>query len=89
MTNFVEVTGGNKFQRDIAHKTIAFMIKKLMPRMRTLDINLEICDIKSDAVGFAMMGDDTRTFELEVDKKIKLNHQTKMVKVMNIVLIFF
>ena len=73
MTNFVEVTGGNKFQRDIAHKTIAFMIKKLMPRMRTLDINLEICDIKSDAVGFAMMGDDTRTFELEVDKKIKLN----------------
>lgn len=73
MTNLVEVTGGNKFQRDIAHKTIAFMIKKLMPRMRTLDINLEICDIKSDAVGFAMMGDDTRTFELEVDKKIKLN----------------
>ena len=73
MTNFVEVTGGNKFQRDIAHKTIAFMIKKLMPRMRTLDINLEICDIKSDAVGFAMMTDDTRTFELEVDKKIKLN----------------
>lgn len=73
MTNIVEVSGGNKFQRDIAHKTIAFMIKKLMPRMRTLDINLEICDIKSDAVGFAMMGDDTRTFELEVDKKIKLN----------------
>jgi hypothetical protein len=34
MTNLVEVTGGNKFQRDIAHKTIAFMIKKLMPRMR-------------------------------------------------------
>ena len=51
MTNLVEVTGGNKFQRDIAHKTIAFMIKKLMPRMRTLDIELNICDIKSDAVG--------------------------------------
>ena len=73
MANFVEVSGGNKFQREIAHKTVAFMIKKLMPRMSTLDINIEICNIKSDAVGFAMMCDDNRTFELEIDKKIKLN----------------
>lgn len=74
MTNLVEVTGGNKFQRDIAHKTIAFMIKKLMPRMRTLDIELNICDIKSDAVGFAMMTDNNRTYELEIDKKINLQN---------------
>ena len=73
MTNIVEVSGGNKFQREIAHTTIAFMIEKLMPRMRTLDINVEICEIKSDAVGFAMMTDDNRTFEIEVDKNIKLN----------------
>ena len=73
MANFVEVSGGNKFQREIAHKTVAIMIKKLMPRMSTLDINIEICNIKSDAVGFAMMCDDNRTFELEIDKKIKLN----------------
>ena len=74
MTNFVEVTGGNKFQREIAHKTVAFMIEKLMPRMKTLDIALHICNIKSDAVGFAMMTDNNRTFELEIDKKINLNN---------------
>ena len=42
MANFVEVSGGNKFQREIAHKTVAFMIKKLMPRMSTLDINISL-----------------------------------------------
>lgn len=72
MPNFVSVSGGNKFQRDIAHKVIAFMIKKLMPRMRTLDINVELVTIKSDAIGFAMMTDDHRTFEVEIDKSINL-----------------
>ena len=64
--NIVEARGGNKFQRDIAEKVVSYMIKRLMPRHRTLDILVEIRDIKSDAVGFCMMQERKREFEIEV-----------------------
>ena len=67
--NIVEVRGGNRFQRNIAEKVVSYMIKRLMPRHRTLDILVEIRDIKSDAVGFCMMQERKREFEIEVDKK--------------------
>ena len=70
--NIVEATGGNKTQRDIAVKVVHFMIKKLMPRMRTLDIEIQFKDIKCDAIGYCMMTDDNRSFEIEVDKKISI-----------------
>jgi len=70
--NIVEATGGNKTQRDIAVKVVNFMIKKLMPRMRTLNIEIQLKDIKCDAIGYCMMTDDNRSFEIEVDKKISI-----------------
>ena len=68
--NFVEVNGGNKTQRDICHKVVGHMIWQLLPRFRTLDITVNLVNVKSDAIGFCMMEDNNRTFEIELDKKI-------------------
>ena len=68
--NFVEVNGGNKVQREICHKVVGHMITKLLPRFRTLDITVNLVNIKSDAIGFCMMQDTNRQFEIELDKKI-------------------
>ena len=70
--NIVEITGGKKFQRNIAENVVWYMIHKLMPRHRTLDILVEIVDIKSDAVGFCMMQNSNREFCIEIDKKQSL-----------------
>ena len=66
--NFVEVNGGNKVQKEICHKVVGHMIKKLLPRFRTLDITVDLVKIKSDAVGFCMMLDTNRNFNIELDK---------------------
>ena len=68
--NLIEVTGGKHSQRAIAHKVTEFVIAQLMPRMRTLDITVNLVDIKSDAIGYCCELDDNRTFEIEVDKKL-------------------
>ena len=68
--NIVEVNGGNKVQREICHKVVGYMISKLLPRFRTLDITVNLVTIKSDAIGFCMMQDTNREFEIELDKKL-------------------
>ena len=70
--NYIEVNGGNKFQKEIAYKVVEFCIKELMPRIRTLDITVNIKKIKSDAVGYCMMEDTNREFEIEVSKELSL-----------------
>ena len=69
--NFVEINGGNKMQREICEKVIFHMISELLPRFRTLDITVELQNIKSEAVGFCMMEDKNR-FEIEIDKKLSI-----------------
>ena len=67
--NLVEVNGGKKFQKEIAHKVVSFMIKELMPRFRTLDITVNIkkfAKSDGDAIGWCLMGDDNREFEIEI-----------------------
>ena len=60
--NTLEVIGGRKDQREMAHRVVGYMINTLLPRMRTLDITVEFVNIKSDAVGFCMQTDNNRTF---------------------------
>ena len=69
LMNTLEIIGGRKDQREMAHRVVGYMINTLMPRMRTLDITVEFANIKSDAVGFCMQTDNNRTFEIEIDKK--------------------
>ena len=69
--NFVEINGGNKTQREICEKVVHHMISKLLPRFRTLDITINLVNIKSEAVGFCMEEDKNR-FEIEIDKKLSI-----------------
>jgi len=70
--NIVEATGGNKFQRAIAEKVVYEMIHALMPRMRTLEIEVQIKKLTGDAVGWCMMEDTNREFTIEVSKDLTL-----------------
>ena len=70
--NVIQVNGGNKFQRAIAEKVVGFCIKELLPRFRTLEIVVNIKKIKGDAVGYCMMEDTNREFEIEVDRELSL-----------------
>ena len=47
------------------------MISKLLPRFRTLDITVNLVNIKSEVVGFCMM-EDKNQFEIELDKKLSI-----------------
>ena len=50
--NYIEVNGGNKFQRHIAETVVTQMIKALMPKMKTLQIEVQIKKLTGDAVGW-------------------------------------
>ena len=70
--NYIEVIGGNKFLRDIAEKTVMRMIKEMMPRMRTLEIEVQIKKLKGDVAGWCMMEDTNREFTIEVANNLTL-----------------
>ena len=68
--NLVAVEGGNKTQREICEKVVHYMIGQLMPRMRTLDIDVQLKNLTGDAVGFCMMEENNRQFTIEADRKM-------------------
>jgi hypothetical protein len=70
--NLVEIKGGNKFQKTIANKVVYEMLSKLLPRVRTLDITVEIKKLTGDAVGWCMMEDTHKEFTIEVSKDLTL-----------------
>ena len=71
--NIIEVTGGKKYQREIAEKVVHFMMDRLLPRVRTLEINVEIKPLKGDAYGWCLMCDDKgKEFELEIRNNLPL-----------------
>ena len=69
----VRVTGGTKYQREVASKVVYWTAKKLgIHRMRTLYIQAVLSKIKN-ADGYCSMEDDEkRTFTIEVNKTLKL-----------------
>jgi hypothetical protein len=70
--NLVEIKGGKKSQREVVLKTVNLMIKELLPRVRTLDISVNLKKMTDDAVGYCMMGDTNREFEIECSKEMTL-----------------
>jgi len=64
---FITVKGGNTSQRKHVESLVAFCVKTLMPRMRTLDITVKLCKPK-DAMGYCLELDSNREFEIEIDK---------------------
>jgi hypothetical protein len=67
--NYIEVSGGTARKRELAEAMVNFCIKKFMPRMRTLDIQVKIKDLKQAAKGYCLAV-DKRTFELEIEKNM-------------------
>ena len=53
------------------------MIGQLLPRFRTLNITVNLVTIKSDAIGFCMMQETNRDFEIELDKKLGIKEMVQ------------
>ena len=70
--NFVTAKGGNKVQREICEKVAHFMIGQLMPRMRTLDIEINLQKLTGDAIGWCQMEDTNREFTIDVSKNLTI-----------------
>ena len=60
----VDVVGGKKKEKEIASEVVFWCVKKLMPRLRTIDIEVKIENTK-DIEGYAVMLED-RYYEIGV-----------------------
>ena len=77
--NTVEISGGHKYQRKLCDSVINYTIKKLLPRLRTLEINVELTNILDDATGYCMIGDNNREFYIEIDKNLSHNQKINIL----------
>jgi|TARA_B110000977_G_scaffold200978_1_gene293451 hypothetical protein len=69
--NIVEVTGGNAKEREVVLATVYYCIRALMPRMRTLDIEVKLYNIKR-AYGYCEVGVTRREFEISIKRGLKV-----------------
>lgn len=70
--HIVDTTGGNKTQRQISENVVNYMIKYLMPRLRNITVEVRLRKMTSDAVGYCMMLDNNREFEIEISKDLSI-----------------
>ena len=64
--NYIEITGGKERQREYARSMVEYCINKLMPRMKTLNIEVKLTKLKSDAMGYCLR-ESNREYSLEID----------------------
>jgi len=71
--NSIDVIGGKRDRKELAQRVIAWYLKKMMPRYRTLEIDVKLTKCMTNgAYGYCMMGDTNREFEIEIDKNLRL-----------------
>ena len=69
--NYINVIGSTKKKRALAESAVTFCISELMPRMRTLEIELNLKNLKNEGVaGWCYKGDGNRDFYIDVDKNL-------------------
>ena len=69
--NYVNAVGGTKAQRELAEKIAYFCIGEMMPRLRTLEIEIQLTKcLDEGAYGFCYAMETERDFTIEVDKRI-------------------
>ena len=72
MTVVINIKGGSKTQKKHTRTMVEFCCKMLMPRMKTLEINVHLKDFKDDSsYGYAISSNDAdsirpREFDLEI-----------------------
>ena len=62
----IYIEGGTKRQRDIADKVISFCIQRLMPKARSLNVELTLTKDMTDLGGCWLL-DNHRSFGVEVN----------------------
>lgn len=67
----VYVTGGNRKEKELIEKVAHWNIKKLMPRIRNLEIEISIKNLNG-IYGDVMMADNPREYEMRVQRGMKL-----------------
>jgi hypothetical protein len=69
--NYINVIGSTKKKRALVESAVTFCISELMPRMRTLDVELTFKNIKTERiVGWCYEGDGNRDFYIDVEKTL-------------------
>jgi hypothetical protein len=69
--NCIEVNGSYKARRVLAEDVVEFCIGELMPRMKTLWVDVRLKSmIGEDATGFCWEGDHNREFYLEIKQSL-------------------
>ena len=78
----IEATGGLKKDRELAEDVIWFCMDILMPRMRTLCIDLEFTKTLEDgAMGFTHMGDDDKDMIIQIDHRLsRIEGRDKLIE---------
>ena len=76
--NTITIEGGNASQKDKVFSLTQFCIKKLMPRMRSLDINIKLTRLGKEANGYCLRQTD-REVELEIDSRLTLRTMLETV----------
>ena len=74
----ITVIGGKPKQRKYVESMVQFCIDTLMPRMRTLEIEVKLCTPKG-AMGYCLETDNKRTFEIEVDRTLSYRKMLETV----------
>ena len=70
--NIVDVRGGTKEHKELTEKVVHFCIKELMPKVRTLDIEVSLKNkLDGNVDGYHWHGDSNRQHFIEVSKKLK------------------
>jgi hypothetical protein len=67
--NIVNAWGGTKKKRELAEDVVNFCIEALMPRMRTLDVTIELSRDMDNADGFCL-AETKRQFIIEIDSRL-------------------
>jgi hypothetical protein len=76
--NYISIKGGKKSQQDKITSMVEFCIKKLMPRMNSLNIDIKVTSITGDAEGYCLR-ESNRDFEIEVDSSLTLRKMLETV----------
>ena len=78
----IEATGGLKKERELAEEVMWFCMDMLMPRMRTLCVDLEFCKTLDDgAMGYAYMGEDDKDLIVQVDHRLgRIEGRDKLIE---------
>ena len=78
--NYVNVIGSTKLKRALVEDVVDFCIGELMPRMRTLEIEVNIKNLKSEGVaGWCSEGEDNRDFYIDVDENLEIEELVETV----------